>query len=227
MTINKLALTRIWRKTRTGCCLSLVALTAIVSLLLGSPVWAPEDPWRLVAEIPIVRGPERTGVEEVADFLEEHGIRLHAGQLFAIAESVAEESRRHGIDTELLMSVIFSESGFRVDAVSEKGAIGLMQLLPSTAEEIADQLNLRWQGDAHLLNPQANIALGSYYLRQLMDLFDDDLELALTAYNKGPGYVHRLRALAAAEPGSAAISSAYAEKIVGLASNRTRTRAAL
>ena len=83
MTTSKLALTRIWRMTRTGCCLSLVALTAVVSLLLGSPVWAPEDPWRLVAEIPIVRGPERTGVERVADFLDEHGIRLPPGQMTA------------------------------------------------------------------------------------------------------------------------------------------------
>lgn len=60
-----------------------------------------------------------------------------------------------------------------------------------------------------------------------MDVFDDDVQLALTAYNKGPGYVHRLRALAAAEPGAPAISSAYAEKIVGLASNRAGARADL
>src|SRR5262245_3688987 len=171
MTIQELALTRIWRMTRTSCCLCLVAMTAVASLFHSSPVWAPEDPWRLVAEVPIVRGPERTGVEKVADFLDQHGIRLPADQLFAIAESVAQESRRHGIEPELLISVIFSESGFRVDAVSEKGAIGLMQLLPSTAEELAAHLNLRWQGDAHLLNPQANIALGSYYLRQLMNLY--------------------------------------------------------
>ena len=223
MAMKRLALNRIWRMTRTGCCLSIVALTAVASLLLGSPVWAPEDPWRLVAEIPIVRGPERTGVEQVADFLDDHGIRLPASQLIAIAESVAEESRRHGIEPELLISVIFSESRFRIDAVSEKGAIGLMQLLPSTAEEIAAHLNLRWQGDAHLLNPQANIAIGSYYLRQLMDLFDNDVQLALTAYNKGPGYVHRLRALAADGQDNAAISSAYADKIVGLASGRTGT----
>lgn len=130
MTRSKLALASIWRMTRTGCCLLLVALTAGISFMMGSPVWAPEDPWRLVAEIPIVRGPERTGVEKVADFLDQHGIRLPAGQMFAIAESVAQESRRHGIEPELLISVIFSESRFRVDAVSEKGAIGLMQLLP-------------------------------------------------------------------------------------------------
>lgn len=227
MNMQTLALTGIWRMTRSSCCLLMVAVTAVASMLLGSPVWAPEDPWRLVAEIPIVRGPERTGVEKVAEFLDQHGIRLPPGQMFAIAESVAEASRRHGIDAELLISVIFSESGFRVDAVSEKGAIGLMQLLPSTAEQLAAQLNLRWQGDAHLLNPQANIAMGSLYLRQLMDVFDDDLQLALTAYNKGPGYVHRLRALASAEPGSAAIRSAYAEKIVGLASNRTNSRSDL
>src|SRR5262245_58693067 len=130
MVLTRRQLGRLKRKLRRCVCLSLLGVTAILSMLVGTPAWAPEDPWKLVAEVPIVRGPEAATAEIVAEFLDHHGVRLPPDKLRAIALSVAEESRRQEIDPRLLLSVIFSESRFRTDAVSEKGAIGLMQILP-------------------------------------------------------------------------------------------------
>ncbi|HEY3174179.1 MAG TPA: lytic transglycosylase domain-containing protein [Candidatus Polarisedimenticolia bacterium] len=224
MTRSWIGTGKLGQSLRSACTLVLIGLTAISATALASDAWAPEDPWRLVAEIPIVRGPESRDVELVARFLDEHRVRLSPGELLNIAESVAEESRRNGIDPVLLLSVILTESRFRADAVSEKGAIGLMQLLPSTAEGVARELDLDWGGDVRLLDPSTNIALGSYYLKQLMEAFDDDLSLALTAYNKGPGYV--LRQMAGAEgEASTDLSSAYADQIVLHAGNSLRSRA--
>ncbi|HZI94204.1 MAG TPA: lytic transglycosylase domain-containing protein [Patescibacteria group bacterium] len=213
---------RLRRWLRQGTCLCLLGLTAVLATLVGTPAWAPEDPWRLVAEVPIVRGPEAATALMVAEFLNHNGVRLPAGQLRAIAQSVAEESRRQEIDPRLLLAVIFSESRFRTDAVSEKGAIGLMQLLPSTAEDLAAQLDLEWGGDARLLDPRTNIALGAYYLKQLMDTFDDNVNLALTAYNKGPGYVQKMQASGEIETTAANFPSSYAERVVMRMDSRSR-----
>ena len=176
---------RVKRLLRQAACLSLLGLTAVVATLVATPAWAPEDPWRLAAQVPLVRAPGAA-------------------------------------TSKLLLSVILSESRFRVDAVSEKGAIGLMQLLPSTAEGLAAQLDLEWGGDARLLDPRLNIALGTYYLKQLMITFDDDVNLALTAYNKGPGYVLKMQASGVMETTAANFPSSYAERIVTRLDTRTR-----
>ncbi len=201
-------------KLRMSGHLALISLTALVSTLLSTPTWAPENPWRFVAEVPVVRGPESSIPGLLADFLDLHHLRLAPSEVYDIAQSVTTESARHGIDPGLLLSIILSESRFRVDAVSEKGAVGLMQLLPSTAEAAARELDLEWGGDARLLDPRTNIALGTYYFRKLMDVFNDDVSLALTAYNKGPGYVLRMQASGVMEASAADFPSAYAEEVM-------------
>ena len=89
----------------------------------------------------------------------------------------------------LVKQVIQQESGGNPDAVSDKDAVGLMQVLPSTAAEIAQDLGLK---DYDLKDPETNIAIGSEYLKRLLQQFDGDVELALTAYHSGPGRVQRL-----------------------------------
>jgi soluble lytic murein transglycosylase-like protein len=96
--------------------------------------------------------------------------------------ALAEAAGRHGIDGLLLAAVVDVESGFSPNAVSPRGALGLMQILPSTG---------RAQGAGDLLDPFANVDAGSHYLRGLLDLYDGDLELALAAYNAGPTAVSR------------------------------------
>jgi peptidoglycan lytic transglycosylase len=105
---------------------------------------------------------------------------------------VRERARAEGIDPALLAAVIYQESKFRPEARSSSGAIGLMQLTPSTAEGIA----LRTGGTAFrvsdLTDPEINIRYGTWYLRHLFGKYGD-VELALAAYNAGQGNVDRWR----------------------------------
>ena len=91
-------------------------------------------------------------------------------------------SLRHGVDPSLVRAVIHAESAFRPDAVSPKGAGGLMQLMPGTAARfnVADRFD-----------PEENIAGGVAYLAWLLDLFRGDRELAVAAYNAGENAVKR------------------------------------
>lgn len=97
--------------------------------------------------------------------------------------ALAEAAERHGVDGLLLAAVVDVESGFSPRAVSPRGAVGLMQILPSTG---------RAQGvEGDLLDPRVNVDAGSRYLRGLVELYGGDLELALAAYNAGPAAVTR------------------------------------
>lgn len=88
------------------------------------------------------------------------------------------------LEQSLVYSVINIESGYNPEVVSNVGAIGLMQLLPTTAEEIALKLNEDFIiGD--LKSPEKNIKYGCFYLRYLIDLFDGNIDNALCAYNWG------------------------------------------
>lgn len=100
-------------------------------------------------------------------------------------------SRQHGIDYELLKALIVAESGFDVQAVSPKGAIGLMQVMPATAERWGVRGDARTPLERRLADPQVNVRTGTRYLRHLMDLFPGQLDLALAAYNAGEGAVQR------------------------------------
>ena len=89
----------------------------------------------------------------------------------------------------LIAAVISQESSGDPDAVSEKGALGLMQVMPATAKEIAADLGM---GSFDLKNPQDNQKIGTAYLIKLLKEFGGDIELALTAYHSGPNRVKSL-----------------------------------
>ena len=103
-----------------------------------------------------------------------------AAQPADIASLVQEAAQRHGVTPELVHSVIAAESGYDPKAVSPKGALGLMQLMPSTARD----LNV---SDA--FDPAQNINGGTAYLRQMLDRYAGSVKQALAAYNAGPGKV--------------------------------------
>ena len=92
-------------------------------------------------------------------------------------------STEYGVDKALVKAVIFKESRFKETAVSSKDAIGLMQLMPSTAMWLMDKLNI---DDYRIEADDNNIRLGTYYLSYLMKVMDEDEEHALLAYNAGP-----------------------------------------
>jgi soluble lytic murein transglycosylase len=93
-------------------------------------------------------------------------------------------ARNYDLDPALLAAVIYRESKFDPDAESSQGAIGLMQLLPSTAEGIALNTGGSRFRVADLYDPEINIRYGSFYLRRLMRKYEDE-RLALAAYNAG------------------------------------------
>ncbi|HSK14617.1 MAG TPA: lytic transglycosylase domain-containing protein [Gaiellaceae bacterium] len=93
-------------------------------------------------------------------------------------------AENYDLDAALLAAVIYRESKFDPDARSSQGAIGLMQLLPSTAEGIALNTGGTRFRVADLYDPEINVRYGSFYLRRLMRKYDDE-RLALAAYNAG------------------------------------------
>lgn len=95
------------------------------------------------------------------------------------------------IDYELLQALIATESGFNAMAVSPKGAIGLMQIMPATAARYGVAGDKKRSVENKLSDPGINIKTGSRYLRDLINLFPNQLELALAAYNAGEGAVQR------------------------------------
>src|SRR2546425_5554107 len=102
------------------------------------------------------------------EFLDGERIRLPQTTVNDIAASIHEASRRYKLPPEMILAVIRIESAFDINAQSDKGAVGLMQILPSTAQEIAQELRMEWRGDQILRDPQANIEMGAYYLTKLI-----------------------------------------------------------
>jgi len=118
---------------------------------------------------------------------------LILGQLFVIVrfpkrfnDIVQEASVRHGVDPALIHAVILAESSYDPNAVSSAGAVGLMQIMPRTAEYVAGLMSIEFNPDL-LFDPYYNINLGTFYLARLMRRFD--LTNAIAAYNAGEGNV--------------------------------------
>ncbi|MCH8925279.1 MAG: transglycosylase SLT domain-containing protein [Proteobacteria bacterium] len=109
--------------------------------------------------------------------------------LQAIAADVAQ---RFGVsvDPARVLAVSQVESGGYYLAVSHVGAIGLMQLIPATAEELAGKLELDWRGPDSLFDPVINVKLGTAYIKHLADRYGD-VSTALAAYNWGPTRIDR------------------------------------
>jgi soluble lytic murein transglycosylase-like protein len=99
-----------------------------------------------------------------------------------VASLIADAARTHGVDPRLVAAVAARESAFDVHSVSNRGACGLMQLMPETA---------RFLGVTNVFDPRENVFGGARYLRTLLDTFGGDLDLTLAAYNAGPGAVQK------------------------------------
>lgn len=100
-------------------------------------------------------------------------------------------ARDSGVDRALLTAVIAIESGFRSDARSPKGALGLMQLMPATAAALLGVADV----EKALVDPATNVRAGSRHLRRLIDQYPGRLDLALAAYNAGEGAVRKYDAV--------------------------------
>lgn len=108
---------------------------------------------------------------------------------FPHQEVIFHYAHQHNLDPYLLAALIKTESNFRAEAESPKGALGLMQIMPNTGRWIAEQLGAEEFDPEVLTDPEVNVMLGSWYLAYLFAEFNNDPILVLAAYNGGRGNV--------------------------------------
>ncbi len=122
-------------------------------------------------------------------------VGLHIVLPFPYANIVEAQARRNGLDPALVAAVIRVESGYQPDVVSDRGARGLMQIMPETARWIRQHGGGQPAAHINLSNPGQNIALGSWFLAYLLGRYAHNTVLALAAYNSGPavtdGWIRR------------------------------------
>jgi soluble lytic murein transglycosylase-like protein len=122
--------------------------------------------------------------KEISDFQYEKGANVQKTKISytAYTDIVEKKAKEHSVDPSLVNAVIKTESNWNKHAISKKGAVGLMQLMPSTA----DMLKVK-----NVFDAEANIDGGTRYLKYLIERFNGNLTLALAAYNAGPNKVEQ------------------------------------
>jgi soluble lytic murein transglycosylase-like protein len=127
-------------------------------------------------------------LDYVHGILKENRTGLGSLEELKLAETILMESVTNKVDPLFVLALMKTESTFYNWSKSFNGALGLMQILPSTGEELAGELHLKWEGEGTLLDPYANVKMGVWYFSKLQDRYKDT-ETSLTAYNVGPGRV--------------------------------------
>jgi soluble lytic murein transglycosylase len=101
---------------------------------------------------------------------------------------IRDAAERHNLDPLFVAALVYSESSFKPKAVSKSGAVGLMQIMPSTAVQLAKELKIENFQVEQLYNPKTNLDLGCFFLAKLSDEFKD-FQKVLIAYNAGRGHL--------------------------------------
>lgn len=164
------------RRMRHRATIALVVLAAALVLLA--------HPGHLTGESNGADAVSPRQAAKIENWLASRDARIDPGLLSELARSILEEAVRNSLDPILLLAVIQVESGFDPQAVSSRGAQGLMQVKPVVVRALIDQGRIRsWH--RNLKDPLVNVRVGASYLAYLNEMFGN-LELALTAYNWGP-----------------------------------------
>ncbi|MTI66720.1 MAG: lytic transglycosylase domain-containing protein [Firmicutes bacterium] len=100
-------------------------------------------------------------------------------------------SKEYKVDYLLIASMIKAESNFNPNAKSNKGALGLMQIMPATGAWAAKEIGIKDYNEEMLFNPKVNIKIGCWYVNKLTKQFDNNIYLVLAAYNGGSGNVNK------------------------------------
>ena len=122
-------------------------------------------------------------VDRAIRYLEERRSGLSEAEITAVATTIVREAKIHNIDPNLVLAVIHIESRGNTFALSPVGAMGMMQIMPPTGEELAAQLDIHWRGAQTLFDPQANVRMGVAYLKQLESRYGN-MKTALAAWQK-------------------------------------------
>ncbi len=184
---------------------AVLAVLAVLCLSSGGAPFAGfvrPEPGALAAEAPWT--PEVPAIERALD---EQGTFLLPSERGRVARTIAREARRAGFSPEFVLAVIAVESGGDPFAMSPKGALGLMQLRPRTAEVVAHGMGVRWIGPETLFDPVLNVRLGVAYLEHLRVRYGS-LSIALAAYNWGPTRISEM--LRRSEP----IPAGYSQRVL-------------
>lgn len=128
--------------------------------------------------------PKESIIEQVVEYLKGKNVKIPENKLRGMAATVYEESEAYDLDYRLVLAIIKVESNFKNDAVSHRGARGLLQIKPSLAKYIAKDAGGRYDGVHSLHDADNNIKLGVYHLSNLLDDFKT-VSAALHAYNVG------------------------------------------
>jgi soluble lytic murein transglycosylase-like protein len=140
--------------------------------------------------VPELRRPREDPLNTVVSALGECANTLPMAARWRLARIINTESAEHGYDPLFITALMQVESGCLATARGN-GALGLVQLLPSTARAVARRLGLPWQGERTLTDPSSNIQIGLHYLRELEKMLGDPYR-AVAAYNLGPARVLRM-----------------------------------
>lgn len=165
---------------------------AVVAIYLATPAAASAQiySWRDASGVLVVSNKPRDGatrtyvVANSQGFLSTRPVGTTRSQPFE--QLISTHATAHGVSADLVRSVIQAESAFNPTALSVKGAMGLMQLMPATAAEY---------GVTNAYDPAENIRAGVAYLKNLLTRYSNNAELALAAYNAGPGAVEKYGAV--------------------------------
>jgi soluble lytic murein transglycosylase len=182
----------------------LALLTCFAFSGLSCSIFGPgRDPLPPVSAAPPVAAraaaDREAEIAAIAKALARRPTGLTPREVDAVARTVVGEADRHALEPSLVLAVMHVESRYYNFAVSPVGAMGLMQVMPGTGEELAGRLGIRWVGPQTLFEPTVNIRLGVAYLRELSDRYGS-ISTALAAYNWGPGRIDRRLRLGTAMP---------------------------
>jgi len=128
---------------------------------------------------------DQSAVHQITQYLKNKRVELDHEALHDLANTVQRAAMDNNVDYRLVLALIEVESSYRHDAISPDGSRGLMQLKPATAQAIARETDMSYNGSSDLFDPRTNIRIGVYFLSKLIDEFKS-IRKALYAYNVGP-----------------------------------------
>ena len=165
-------------------------LALALTVVFATPAECPVAPMLHVVE-ERTQPPDEDAQKAILKMVRQHRLTADEKWRKKLADAIYHEAMAAEVDPLMVASIIASESSFQSEVVSRAGAVGLMQLRPFVAEDVARRRNVEWHGTETLHSPELNVRLGALYFKELVERFDGDELNALAAYNRGPTRLSR------------------------------------